>query len=118
MLSPWHSLLSPTSHHAIEMLAPPRPANRFLHSSPRSQQLRSVTRAAPTLSATATAVSSQPAPKKKVWSPLAISFVTGIQRLIFRALCCEGSRAHRHGHGGDGGGHPHRRPTACRGRRD
>ncbi|PUZ51855.1 hypothetical protein GQ55_6G224200 [Panicum hallii var. hallii] len=72
MLSPWHSLLSPTAPTATEIRAPLHPPNRSLHSSLRSPPPRSVARAAPTLSATATAVSSPPSPKKKVLVPIAM----------------------------------------------
>ncbi|RCV31477.1 hypothetical protein SETIT_6G180700v2 [Setaria italica] len=74
MLSPWHSLLSPTAPPATEARSPLHPPNRSLHSSLRSPPPRSVAaRAAPTLSATATAVSSSPpCPKKKVLVPIAM----------------------------------------------
>ncbi|KAK3121945.1 hypothetical protein QOZ80_8BG0663120 [Eleusine coracana subsp. coracana] len=74
MLSPWCSLLSPTSHHAMAMLAPPPPLNcRFyspLRSSPQRQ--RSVMRVAPTHTATSEAVSSPSSAKKKVLVPIAM----------------------------------------------
>jgi hypothetical protein len=66
VLSPWHSLLSPTSHHAMAMVAPPSPTSRTIYSPPRLPPYCSVARAASTLSFTAEAVSSPSPPKKKV----------------------------------------------------
>ncbi|KAL6661282.1 hypothetical protein ACP70R_000666 [Stipagrostis hirtigluma subsp. patula] len=72
MLSPLHSLLYPAPHPATEIWAPPRPPNRSSHSPLRPPPSRSVARAAPTLSAAATAVTSPPLPKKKVLVPIAM----------------------------------------------
>ena len=88
MLSPWRSLLSPTAPPATEIRAPLRPPNRYLRSPLRSPPPRSVARAAPTLSATATAVSSPSSPKKKVRSPFATPLHGdgSARRLTFRVF--------------------------------
>ncbi|KAF8654425.1 hypothetical protein HU200_061608 [Digitaria exilis] len=72
MLSPWRTLLFPTAPPASEIRSPLHPPNRSLLSSLQSPPRRSVARAAPTLSATATAVSSPPCTKKKVLVPIAM----------------------------------------------
>ncbi|GJN03763.1 hypothetical protein PR202_ga21241 [Eleusine coracana subsp. coracana] len=74
MLSPWCSLLLPTSHHAMAMLARPPPPNCRIYSPLRSspKRQRSVTRVAPTLTATSEAVSSPSSAKKKVLVPIAM----------------------------------------------
>ncbi|KAF8769511.1 hypothetical protein HU200_006549 [Digitaria exilis] len=72
MLSPWRTLLFPTTPPATEIRSPLHPPNRSLLSSHQSPPPRSVARAAPTLSATATAVSSPPCTKKKVLVPIAM----------------------------------------------
>ncbi|WVZ92523.1 hypothetical protein U9M48_038580 [Paspalum notatum var. saurae] len=71
MLSPWHTLLSPTAPSAMEIRSLPHSTNGFLVPS-RSLPLRSLLRATPTLTATATAAPSPSSPKKKVLVPIAM----------------------------------------------